>query len=467
MTPRHPRSLLTALFGRIGVLFLVIVVVVGLATFLTAQRRINQIYDGQLIIGANVLRALMSDELNETANGANIGNDELEVDDSPLLSAEDRQAFDRYAEWRMFRVWLGPRLVLRSDTGPSLMVPPTREGFSNVRDGRRWWRAYTLRVPSHDVTVEVGERKDIRLVLVRGIAVGLALPLLLLIPTAGLLIWLALNGGLLALRQLLSEIGQRSMRDLSALPLDPWPRDLHPLVRSINLLFERIERALHQERRFLDDAAHQLRTPLSVVKLQAQMIAGETDAAERRALIAELNAGVDRASALTDSLLTLARLEARTEEGEGGDLRRETVAALADLAPLAARRGVELAFAAGAQDAPSGDPTLLRLVAANLVGNAIDHAPPGTEVAVRIGAEDGRLRLTVVDGGAGIPPDERQKVMQRFYRGAGALPNGSGLGLSIVVEALRLLGGRLTLGDRADGLSGLQACVDLPLVEPK
>jgi signal transduction histidine kinase len=458
----RPISLLNNLFGRMGALFIAIVLIVGLATFFTAQRRINEIYDGQLIIGANVLRALMSDELQETPNKLDSHDSELEIDDSPLLSAEDRRAFNSYAEWRMFRVWRGPRLVLQSDTGPKETAPPAREGFSTRHAHHKRWRVYTLKVPNSDVSVEVGERTDIRLVLVRGIAVGLALPLLLLIPTAGLLIWLALNGGLRALRLLFDEIGRRSMRDLSLLPLSPWPRDLHPLVRSINRLFERIDRSLQQERRFLDDAAHQLRTPLAAVKLQAQMIARETDPAERQALIAQLSASVDRASALTDSLLTLARLEARmgAGAGDGGDLKHETVAAMADLAPLAARRGVELSFE-GAGDMPSGDPVLLRLIAANLLENAINHAPPQTEVQVRLWSDHGRHHLLVTDAGSGIPITERERVLQRFHRGRDAAPNGSGLGLSIVVEALRLLDGQLVLLDRDDGVRGLQARAEL------
>ena len=458
----RPTSLLAALFGRVGVLFLIIVLVVGLLAFFTAQRRINEIYDGQLIIGANVLRALMTDEIKEQAVKPRSGGAEFTVDDSDLLSPEDRDAFDSYADWRMFRIWRGGRLVLRSDTGPASLPPPTHNGFSEVVANNDRWRIYSLPVPSSTVTVQIGERLDIRLVLVQGIALGLALPLLLLIPTCGVLIWLTLSDGLRALRTLIAEIGRRTMRDLSPLPLDPWPRDLHPLVRSINRLFERIDRSLQNERRFLDDAAHQLRTPLAAVKLQAQLIAGEADPGERHAMTTQLVESVDRAAALTDSLLTLARLEARRGTVDtGGDLEAETVAAIADLAPVAARREVELSFE-GRGRYPGGDPLLLRLIAANLLENAINHAPPGSEVAVRLSSAQGWRRLMVTDAGPGIPAAERAKVLERFYRGSGASPRGSGLGLAIVGEAVRLLGGRLELRDREDGGRGLCATVDLP-----
>jgi two-component system OmpR family sensor kinase len=199
------------------------------------------------------------------------------------------------------------------------------------------------------------------------------------------------------------------------------------------------------------------------VKLQAQMIARETDPAEREALTRRLSESVDRAATMTDNLLTLARLEARGEPDPGapGDLRAETVAAIADLAPLAARREVEFSFD-GPDRAPGGDPVLLRLIAANLIENALKHAPTGTEIAVRVEDGEAGLRLSVADQGPGIPPAERKKVLQRFYRSQAGRPSGVGLGLSIVSEAVRLLGGELTLADRPDGTSGLCVNVDLP-----
>ncbi|HSV03566.1 MAG TPA: ATP-binding protein [Phenylobacterium sp.] len=456
-------SLLAALFGRIGVLFLLIVLAVGSIAFFTAQRRINEIYDGQLIVGANVLRALMDEEVREEPATHDIS--ELQVDDAAILSPDERQAFNDYADWRMFRIWRGAQVVIRSDTGPPLVAPSAQNGFSDVAGPKYRWRVYTLHVPRQRVVVQIGERTDIRLVLVRGIALGLALPLLLLIPTAAVLIWLSLSDGLQALRTLISEIGRRTLRDLSPLPLEPWPRDLHPLVRSINRLFERIDRSLQHERRFLDDAAHQLRTPLAAVKLQTQLIAGEDDPAERQAMTAQLVESVDRASALTDRLLTLARLEAsRAPSGKGGDLREETVAALADLAPVAARRQVELSFEGRGRFA-SGDPALLRLIATNLVENAITHAPERSEVAVRLSSSGGRHRLVVTDGGPGIPAGERDKVLERFHRGPSASPSGAGLGLSIVGEAVRLLKGRLQLRDRDDGAPGLCVEIEVPEAE--
>jgi signal transduction histidine kinase len=456
---RAPLSV--ALFGRMSILMLVVLASVAAIAFLAADRRVNEVYDDQLVIGAHVLRALMSEELHETPPER--GEAQFAVEDSVLLSQEDRRAFDAYAEWRMFRIWRHGRPLLRSDTGPPVVAPPLEDGFSEIEapDGHRW-RVYTLRVPKRTIVVQVGERTDVRVALVRRIAFGAALPLLLFIPAAAGLIWLSLSGGLSALRQLMTEIGRRTTRDLSPLPLEPWPRDLHSLVRTINHLLARIERAVHHERAFVDNAAHQLRTPLAAVKLQAQMIASETDPAERQSLTERLIKSVDRASATTENLLTLARLEGEPGRGGGeGDLRAETVAAMADLAPLAARHDVDFSFS-GPDRALSGDPVLLRLIAANLIENALNHAPAGTEVTISVVEDETHFRLSVTDHGPGIAPAERKKVVQRFYRAPAGRQSGAGLGLSIVAEAVRLLDGKLTLADRPDGAAGLCATVQLP-----
>lgn len=453
-------SLVGSLFGRVGLLFVALIVIAGLLTYRTARDRIDDAYDGQLIVAANVLQALMTEEINERVRRSST---ELAVDDAPLLSNEDRKAFDAFADWRMFRIWHGARKILQSDTGPTQeAVTPPSGGFKDVISDGLKWRTYTLQVPASAISVEVGERLGIRSTLARSISVDLALPLLLLIPATALLIWLALNNGLKALRALISELGRRSAKDLTPLEPSSWPSDLISLVRSINQLMSRIDRSLQRERRFIDQAAHQLRTPLTVIKLQAQLITGESRPEERAELAAKLDSGVDRASSLVQRLLTLARLESISDAAGIGDLAMEAKAAMADLAPLAEARQVPLAYEGEAAAAVAGDATLLRMICANLLDNAIRYSPPGGEVHVRLVSTDDRYELRIVDDGPGIPAAERPNVLERFNRGKTPTGEGVGLGLSIVSEALRLLNGRLDLLDRRDGKRGLEACVSFP-----
>lgn len=442
------------------VLLLAIVVTVCALMFWTTRAEVDKVYDGQLITGANVLRALMTDEIRERGRGTT-PEASLEIGDE-WLSEEDRKAFDAYANWRMFRVWREGRLVLGSDTGPRLPPPPLdQKGFQTQQAGRKSWRIFSLPVPDAGVVIQVGERTSIRSVLVRRVLLELAIPLLLVLPALLALIWLALNDGLRAVRALVSEIGGRGSRDMSALDTEAWPADLRPLAESVNDLLSRLERSYEHERQFIDSAAHQLRTPLAALNLQAQLISDEDDPLERALQVSQLREGVARASELTEQLLTLARLGPQIGRDLTTDLRAEAGAALAEIAVVAAAKGVALALE-GEAPAVKGDPALVRLILANLVENAVNHAPAGSEVQIQLSADRRFGWLTVSDRGPGIPPGERARVFQRFFRGANATGLGSGLGLAIVEEAARILSGRVALDDRDDGENGLEARLGLP-----
>lgn len=461
-----PRSSLAGqLFRRVILLLASIVVVICAMMFWTAQDEINKVYDGQLITGANVLRALMSDEIQERKD-VTAATPPMEIGDE-WLSQEDRKAFDAYANWRMFRIWKNGRLVLGSDTGPVLTPPaPGQKGFQTLRSGRHAWRIFSLPIRDAGVTVQVGERTSIRSVFVNRILVELAIPLLLLIPASLALIWLALTDGLQALRSLVAAIGRRGSRDLSPLEVERWPHDLQPLARSVNDLLQRLERSYEHERQFIDSAAHQLRTPLAALSLQAQLIAQEDDPLERAVQVGQLREGVARATELTEQLLTLARLGPQVGPDLVADPRAEVAAALAEIAVVAADRGVALAVE-GQAPMVVGDPALVRLAVANLVQNAVNYAPGGSEVQVALSTDDKFVWATISDHGPGIPVDERQRVFQRFFRGVHARGQGSGLGLAIVEEAVRVLGGRLALEERSDGEQGLEASLGLPRLPMK
>ena len=464
-TPRpfDPRTSVTGqLFRRITALLVAIMLTVFGLMFVTARDEIDKVYDGQLITGANVLRALMSDEIK--VRSQNRPGVSLEIGDE-WLSAEDRKAFDAYADWRMFRIWKGEQLVLGSDTGPRLPAPLGRKGFETEKVAGNSWRIFNLPVGEAGVIIQVGERTSIRSVLVNQILVELAIPLMLVLPASLLLIWLALKDGLRAVRALVTAIGDRGSRDLSPLDTKTWPLDLQPMARSVNDLLGRLQRSYEHERQFIDSAAHQLRTPLAALSLQAQLISQEDDPVERATQVQQLREGVTRASELTEQLLTLAQLGPRIGRDLTTDLRAEATAALAEIAVIAATKEVALALE-GEAPRVDGDPALVRLILANLIENAVRHAPPGSEVQVLLSADRRLGWVSVCDQGPGIPKDERSRVFQRFFRGAHARGSGSGLGLAIVEEAARVLRGRVLLEDRRDGASGLEARLGLPKALP-
>jgi signal transduction histidine kinase len=206
------------------------------------------------------------------------------------------------------------------------------------------------------------------------------------------------------------------------------------LIAALNALFDRLRTSLEQERRFTADAAHELRTPLAAVKTQAQVALGATGEDERSRALGNVVAGTDRATRLVEQLLVLARLDPQKvlPHGQTVDLHELARQGVAELAPAAAAKGVEVSLAAGDAAPVAGDAVLLAVLLRNLLDNAVRYTPAGGEVEVSVRRTTGGVSLAVVDNGPGIPEAERGRVFERFHRVLGSGEEGSGLGLSIV-----------------------------------
>jgi signal transduction histidine kinase len=234
-----------------------------------------------------------------------------------------------------------------------------------------------------------------------------------------------------------------------------WPAELEGLIGVINGLFRRIEAGIAHERKFIDMAAHQLRTPLGGLSIEAQLCARITDPKELQPRLQGLYQSTRRVSALVDQLLNLAQIEAVTSDSRQPVRVRPVLASvIADLAPDAARRGVDLAIE-GDDLGLAGTELAVHLMLSNIVGNAVKHAPAGSEVVVRLSADGERRHIEVEDAGPGIGDAGKRLAFDRFWQAESAAPGGSGLGLSIAWEAAIRLGGQLRLADREDGKSGL------------
>ncbi len=266
----------------------------------------------------------------------------------------------------------------------------------------------------------------------------------------GLLVWFIVGRGLASLSRLADWVGERSSADLTPLPEQGTPQEVLPLIHALNSLLARLGKSLESQRTFVADAAHELRTPLTALTLQAQLIERAKDATERSESLADLKAGLRRATHVVEQLLTLARSE------PGGDERPFHPVSLADLASsvssrylvLAETKGVDLGIVSEDQRAiVSGDPLALATLLANLLENAIHYTPPGGRIDISTGMEADAPWLEVVDTGPGIPRDERERVFDRFYRQVGAAESGTGLGLAIVKAIAERHRANVTLGD--------------------
>lgn len=353
---------------------------------------------------------------------------------------------------------------------PRVELPFTREtGLAHVRAGGADWVVYSL--ATADGVAQAGQSLAARRFMARESAGEVLPPLLVLIAVVAALLVLGLRRGLKPLDAAAADIAARSAASLQAIPGDDAPRELAPLVASINGLMARLDEALSAQRRFLADAAHELRTPLTALRLQHQLLGRVSDEAARRETLAELEQGIDRAQHLVEQLLQVSRAEPdgealRLQAVDLGALSRDVVAAFAARAD---RLGIDL----GAGPTPPvhvrADPHQLTVLLNNLVDNALRYTPGGGAVDVGVVEHAGRPALVVSDTGPGIPEQERARAFDRFFRGDGARAlgregQGSGLGLAIVKAIADRHGASVALGTPAAG-RGLEARVSFACAE--
>ena len=332
-------------------------------------------------------------------------------------------------------------------------------GFTTLATDSGPWRVFSTLAAGQ--VVQIAQPMSARRELAASMALRTIVPLLAVLPFLALLIWFTIARGLRPLDQVAAAVARRSPALLEPLSDRDLPREVQPLVGALNGLLSRLGHTLDAQRAFVADAAHELRTPLTAVHLQAQLAERATDEAERAAALAELKAGLERATRLVEQLLTLAREEPGVVSSEATNVDLAGLArdVVADLAPLAGAKGIDLGLSVGAAAPVRGDPEALRTLISNLVDNAIRYTPTGGRVDVALGDEGGGASLTVRDNGPGIAAEDRERVFDRFYRGGGAGGvRGSGLGLAIVKRIAERHRARVGLTPGLDG-RGLAATV--------
>lgn len=298
--------------------------------------------------------------------------------------------------------------------------------------------AYTFRpVAGGNVLIQVGETLHKRRALVAHIVSGVIVPQFVIVPVAVLLVYLALSRGITPLQRLQEELRQRRPTDLSPISLNGIPAEIRPLLVALNDVMVRLEENLMAQRRFIADAAHQLKTPLTGLRMQTELALHETDVGHMRERLEQAALSAERLSHLTHQLLSLARAEATTESSDAFqaiDLEQLAPEVTREWVERALAKGIDFGFEGAGQPLTIiGSPFLLRELLNNLIDNAIKYTPHGGQVVVRLIA-DRRARIEVEDTGAGIPVAERERVFERFYRLIGSATDGSGLGLAIVRE---------------------------------
>jgi two-component system, OmpR family, sensor kinase len=264
------------------------------------------------------------------------------------------------------------------------------------------------------------------------------------------------------LNDLAEKIAARSATATEQIPLAGVPTEVKPLVESMNGLIGRLQAATEAKKRFLADAAHELRTPLAAMQIQVENLAGVRGAGQDEP-VATLAAGVKRAGALVNQLLDLARLdEPPPARSETFDLRALLLDGVADCAPLAQGKDVDIGIEFAADAMVQGVERDVRALFANLIDNATRYTPAGGRIDVALVRRDNRPVVEIVDTGPGLPKGAETRIFDRFYRGAPQDSEGTGLGLAITRRIAERHGFELTVANRSDGASGVIARVVMP-----
>ncbi|HVZ44038.1 MAG TPA: ATP-binding protein [Ramlibacter sp.] len=368
----------------------------------------------------------------------------------------------------LVQVW-GPDGVQQFRSSGIELPPQAVLGFSDAQVNGVRYRLYSLQTPQH--TIRIAQNLDARRAQGRAMAIQAVLPIALLAPILMLAVGWLINRSLAPVERMRRQVAHRAADDLSPLPDEGMPLEVLPLVRELNLLFARVGDAFAQQQTFVDDAAHELRSPLTALKLQAQALKRAQDPAEREAAIASLNEGIERAIQLVAQLLALAREQGR----EGGrraaeaprrvDLQDVARQAAADVLPHATERRIDVGLVTDEPVQVSGDADALRILLRNLLDNAVKYSPAGGRVDISLGHTKARPWLVVEDSGPGIAAEQRERVFDRFYRVAGGDVAGSGLGLAIVKTIAERYGATVELG-RSERLGGLRVELTFPASPP-
>jgi len=417
-------------------------------SYLEARHEAEELLDAHLAQSAGLLVAQIGHEF-----------EEIDVEHAPQLH--------KYARRAAFQVWEGGTIPrLHSVSAPDVRLSPKEQGFSTTQVEGRRWRVFSTWDATHRFLVQVGEQQHAREEITRSIAKNLLLPSLAAFPLLAALIWVAVARAMRPVVTLGDQVSARTPNNLAAITLPNTPAELEPLLTRLNNLFARVRQSLENERQFTADAAHELRTPVAALKVQAEVARGAIDDGERRHALDNLIHGCNRASHLVDQLLTLARLDPASGSHalETCDLSAVARWVVAQLAPHAVARSIDLELEPAPAAIVQGDPALIEILLRNLVENAVRYSPGGTTVRVGVESDSVSTRLAVMDEGPGVPEGELERLGERFHRLPGTAAPGSGLGLSIVRRIAEIHGASVRFSAGSPD-RGLNATITFPSLQ--
>lgn len=342
-----------------------------------------------------------------------------------------------------------------------LLVPPVKQaGFYTQNTPQGKWRVYVI--PLKDYQIQVSQQEEVRHAFAWELAGSMFVPYLLLLPIAILVLAFIISLSLKPLDDFKEELTQRDSDGLSPINVKDYPQELLPTIEEMNRLFERIQHAQTEQKQFIADAAHELRTPVTALNLQTRILMSQFP--EHEAL-QNLSKGLARIQHLVTQLLALAKQDVALsliEPNTNFRLNDVALNCVEQLVNLAMQKEIDLGFERNEPIEMQSLESTVHSIIFNLIDNAIKYTPSQGVINISVYSDtDNFAYVQIEDSGAGIDPEQYDKVLKRFYRVHHHLEVGSGLGLSIVDKATQRLGGILTLS-RSIELGGLSVLVKLP-----
>lgn len=373
-----------------------------------------------------------------------------------------------------YQVFSNNTLLLRTDNAPQQLITELSAGFTDLNFIGQRWRVYietsaNEQAQRSQLKVLVAQPLEQRFSLAEQVILSAVTPIILVIPVIALFIFMAIRQGLKPLTVLRRELSEKKINDLSKLSSETSTKELQPIIQTLNLLFERLSAAFSRERYFASDAAHELRTPLSVLKINVhnlQITQSENLNSAGQVLLMQLAESVDRMAHVVDQILTLNRTnpDQLTMVVTKLELQGLLQQVISDLYPEIMKQQHDISLESETTIIYANEFALLTLVK-NLIGNACKYTPKGGHILVKTRLEEHSFTLTVEDSGPGIDSSEYQRVFDRFYRVGGdshqSTVVGCGLGLAIVEHIVKLHHARIILA-KSTQLGGLSVSVTFP-----
>ncbi|MDN4503035.1 ATP-binding protein [Alteromonadaceae bacterium BrNp21-10] len=358
------------------------------------------------------------------------------------------------------QIWLKQQLVLQSANTPTVAIAPFTEGFSEQNFSSQRWRVYSFS-PTPQKWLMVAQPLNNRFAIAENMILAAMTPLIITIPLLAIVIYFSVSRGLLPLKALSEQLSHRQNNNLQPIHINNLPRELTSVVSTLNSLFKRLQSAFEREQQFAANAAHELRTPLSVLKIKLHNL--QQQAGVQKPQVQELQQDTDRMIDVVNQMLQLSRTnpEFFNQHLSQVDLYEIAQQVISDLYKHIDKKQQQIELTGQSTIITSSEFTLHTLLQ-NLISNANKYTPDGGHIHVNIQRFDDYIELIVSDSGPGIDANERQQALQRFYRTSQTNSKivGSGLGLAIVQQIVMLHQGNIVL-EQAD-IGGLQVRISLP-----